>query len=224
MKYKDRRLYALDRSNLNLHSCKKLSKAFGRPNSSGKKKALPQASFTALELVNSGWIVDYKLDSYDRSELCEAKELVADNLSKSDLLIADRLYFDTQCYALLYICGIDFLFRVNYNRYKSFTEKPKKDIEYAQLTQQNLDINIQLRIKKGEAHQPETIPIRYIELKREGVATLYFMTTLTEEELSMEEAAELYHMRWEIETDFRFFKGQDHLPIILSRTEDTVRH
>jgi hypothetical protein len=217
--YKGRNLYAIDGSNLNLTSCKTLANVFGRPSSTGTKQSLPQASFTALELVNSSWIVDYKLEKCDASELTQAKSLVANHLGASDLLLADRLYFDTQWYASLIKDETDFLFRVNCDRYKSCTLESQNQIKQQRLSQANVDLVVDLRIKGG----PETIPVRYIEIKREHCSTLYFMTTLSAAELNLLEASDLYRMRWEIETDFRFFKGQDHLPVVASRTEETVR-
>ena len=217
--YKERKLYAIDGSNLNLTSCNALAEVFGRPSSTGTKQSLPQASFTALELVNSSWIIDYKLEKCDASELTQAKSLVANHLGPNDLLLADRLYFDTQWYASLIKTETDFLFRVNCDRYKSCTLDSQKQIKQQRAIQGHVDIVTDLRIKGG----PETIPVRYIEIKREHGSTLYFMTTLRSEELSLQEASDLYRMRWEIETDFRFFKGQDHLPVVASRTEETVR-
>lgn len=221
--YKDRDLYVIDGSNLNLPSCKSLSEAFGRPNSSATKKSLPQASFTVLELLNTDWIVDYKLDTFKTGELSQAKELVSSNLSKGDILLADRLYFDTKWYASMIANGLDFMFRVNSNRYKSCTPESREAILRHREKSGNIDLVIELRVTAGDKNLPKTISVRYMEIQREGAQTLFFMTTLSESELNQQEALELYRMRWEIETDFRFFKGQDHLPVILSKTEETVR-
>ena len=223
IQYKGRPLYVIDGSNLNLPSCKSLSEAFGRPNSSATKKSLPQASFTVLELLNTDWIVDYKLDNFKAGELNQAKELVSENLSKGDFLLADRLYFDTKWYASMVGREIDFMFRVNCDRYKSCTPESREKILLQRKKSGNIDLTVDLRIAGTDTNLPKTISVRYMEIPRKGAQTLFFMTTLSVKELSQQEAVELYRMRWEIETDFRFFKGQDHLPVILSKTEETVK-
>ncbi|MCK5803953.1 MAG: hypothetical protein KAI66_14035, partial [Lentisphaeria bacterium] len=96
--YKGYRLHAVDGSSLPLHSNKILTTAFGRPSSTGGRKSPPQATFTILEFVNTGWITDYRLSRCDASELGQSKSLTA-GLGQGDLLLADRLYFDPLWYA-----------------------------------------------------------------------------------------------------------------------------
>ncbi len=216
--YKGYRLFAVDGSSLNLPSFKELGDVFGRPSSTPKCRTLPQASFTVLDLVNTGWIVDYKLEKYDASELSQTKELTK-ILGKGDLLLADRLYFDTAWYKDLCKREVKFLFRVSNNRHKSLTAQSRKSLELMR-KEGNVDCLVQLKVKGKRSN---SIQVRYLEIKREGMETLYFMTNLTKEEFSTDEIVTLYRMRWEIETEIRFLKGQDHLPVILSRKEVTVR-
>jgi len=119
--YKGYRLFAVDGSTLNLHSTAPLAEAFGRPNSTGRRRALPQASFTTLELVNTAWIWNYRLSGYLAGELAESKAITA-SLGHGDLLLADRLYFDPAWYVDLQNRRVKFLFRLNKNRYSSLTE------------------------------------------------------------------------------------------------------
>ena len=212
------RLHAMDGSNLNLHSNPLLDKAFGRPHSTGKRKSRPQASFTTLQLVETGLIVDYCLDKYDASELDHTKRL-AERLGIGDLLLGDRLSFDTRWFLELDQREVKFLFRATRSRYKSFTKQSQETIK-KMMEHGNVDCIVDLKIR-GNASK--TIKLRYIEIVREGLETLRFITNLSLAEFSLEEIATLYRPRWEIETEFRLFKGQDHLEVILSRTEETVR-
>ena len=219
--HKGYRLYAVDGSSLNLHSNRILADRFGRPNSTGRRKSLPQATFTILEFVNTGWITDYRLSRCDVSELGQSKSLTA-ALGQGDLLLADRLYFDPLWYADLCRRGAKFLFRLNCNRHQSLTAESRQRIK-EQRAGGNVDCSVDLRVRTGKSAYTLLKNIRYIEIKRPGAETLYFITNLETGELTTLEAAELYRMRWEIETNLRYFKGQDHLPVVRSRREDTVR-
>jgi hypothetical protein len=219
--YKGYRLYAVDGSNVTLHSNKKLAAAYGRPSSTGKRKSAPQASFTILELVNTGWIVNYRLGRCDASELSQAKSL-SNSLGEGDLLLADRLYFDPTWYADLCQRQVKFLFRLNCNRHQSFTPQSQQRIK-EQRTEGNVDCPVDLRVRTGKGSYTLLKNLRYIEIKRPGVETLYFITNLGPHEITTLEVAELYRMRWEIEINLRYFKGQDHLPIVRSKRQDTVR-
>ena len=105
-RFKGYRLYAMDGSSLNLHSNDELEEAFDRPHSTGKNKALPQASFTTLQLVDTGWISDYRIGKCDDSELHQTIDL-ARSLIKGDLLLGDRLSFDTVWFATMVLLNIE---------------------------------------------------------------------------------------------------------------------
>lgn len=217
------RLYAVDGSDLPLCSNKALTTAFGRPSSTGKHRSSPQATFTVLEFVNTGWITDYRLSRWDTSELGQSKSLTA-ALGQGDLLLADRLYFDPLWYADLCRRKVKFLFRLNCNRHQSLTVESQQRIK-EQRAKGNVDCTVDLRVRTSTDRSTYTLlrNLRYIEIKRSGAETLYFITNLDPDELPTLEAAELYQMRWEIETNLRYFKGQDHLPAVRSRREDTVQ-
>lgn len=219
--FKGYRLWAVDGSSLNLPSNKNLENVFGRPASTGKHRASPQASFVALELVYTGWIIEFRIARCDASELALSKEVTA-VLGAGDLLLADRLYFDPAWYADLCRREVKFLFRLNCNRHESLTPESQLKINNLRL-KGNVDCRVDLRVKTANGNYELLKDLRYIECKRSGADTLYLITTLNEEEVSLAEAVELYRMRWEIETNFRFFKGQNHLPVVRSKKEDTVR-
>ena len=218
--YKGYRLYAIDGSSLNLVSNNNLGKAFGRPASTGTKSA-PQASFTVLELVNTGWICGYRLSKCDAGELNESK-IVTAHLAAGDLLLADRLYFCPVWYTELCFRMVKFFFRLNCNRYKSLTHESQKLIRKLR-AEGDVDCRVTLKVKKPGGGYSLLEGLRYIEIRRAGTETLYFITNLDEDELSTSEAAELYSKRWGIETEIGIFKGQDHLPVVRSRLENTVR-
>ena len=211
-------LYAIDGSSLNLPSTQELENTFGRPSSNGRNQALPQASFTALIFINTGWTTDYILGDCNASELCQTKVLTS-KLGPGDLLIADRLNFDTEWFRKLSGRRVKFLFKATKSRFKSFSAESIKQIVEMR-TQGNVDCTVDLKIR---GRLDDLMQIRYLEIPREGEETLCFVTNLTQDEFSLEEIVILYKLRWEVETGFRYFKGEDHKPVIISRKEVTVR-
>ena len=218
--YKGYRLYSVDGSSLNLNSTKNLDQTFGRPSSTGSR-SLPQASFTVLQLVNTGWICNYRLSPCKVGELVESKAITS-HLGKGDLLLADRLYFCPKWYTDLCDRGVAFLFRLNSNRHKSLTEESRVKIANCR-NDGAVDCLVTLRMKNGQGGYDLLENLRYLEITRTGAKTLYFITTLSHNEATTAEIAELYRDRWGIETEIGIFKGQDHLPVVRSKREDTVR-
>jgi hypothetical protein len=218
IRFKGYCLYAIDGSSLNLPSTRELERSFGRPSSNGKNQALPQASFTALIFINTGWTTNYILGDCNASELCQTKVLTS-KLGPGDLLIADRLNFDTEWFRGLSGRRVKFLFKATKSRFKSFSAKSIKQIVEMR-TQGNIDCIVDLKIK---GKSDDLIQVRYLEIPRKGEETLCFVTNLAQDEFSLEEIVILYKLRWEVETGFRYFKGEDHKPVILSRKEVTVR-
>lgn len=223
-RYKGMRLWAVDGSWLNLPSRRELEKAFGRPSSTPQHRCTyPQALLVSLDLVRLGWIADYQLDRYDSSELELAISLTA-NLGEGDLLLADRLYFDSRWFLKLDGRHVRFLFRLSSIRMCCFTEESQQKIETMRKQPGLLDCAVELKVntdRKGRAKC--LLPCRYVEIPRQGPETLRFITNLPADFMSADEIGQLYRLRWGVETDFRFFKGIDHLPVVLSRKENSVR-
>ena len=218
IRFKGYCLYAIDGSSLNLPSTQELEIAFGRPSSNGKNLALPQASFTALIFINTGWITSYLLGDCNASELCQTKTLTS-TLGAGDLLIADRLNFDTEWFRNLSGRNVKFLFKATKSRFKSFSAESIEQIMEMR-KKGTVDCVVDLKIK---GNSNDLMQIRYLEVPRKGEETLCFVTNLSQDEFSLEEIVILYKLRWEVETGFRYFKGEDHKPVILSRKEVTVR-
>lgn len=223
-RHKGFRLWAVDGSWLNLPSRRDLEKAFGHPSSDPlQRNSYPQALLVSLDLVRLGWIADYRLDRYDSSELELAVSLTA-NLGEGDLLLADRLYFDTLWLRELDRRHVRFLFRLTSNRTLCFTKESQQRIESMRSQPGILDCAVELKVDTDhKGHAKCLLPCRYVEIPRQGAETLRFITNLPVDLVSAEEIGQLYTLRWGIETDFRIFKGPDHLPVVLSRKENSVR-
>ena len=222
--YRGLRLSAVDASHLNLASRIELEQEFGRPGSTGRHRSLPQAQLVTLDWVQLGWFYDWRLARHDASELALARELCA-RLGSGDLLLADRLYFDPHWFAMLHARGVKFLFRATADRWLTLTKADRQRVERQRRRRRGrVDLWAELHVRDPRSgRRTGTVPIRYLEIPQPGRETLRFFTNLPADFLPPAEAAKLYFQRWSIETDYRLFKGPDHLPVVLSRKPQTVR-
>jgi len=216
------RAYAVDGSWLNLPHSHALVEEFGRPSSSGKRKAMPQMLMVTMDIVMLGWFADARMGRHDESELGLAKEMTS-SLGKGDLLLGDRLFFDTLWMWGMARRGVEMLFRVSKLRVKSLTPESIERVSSQRKTGSVVDCEVDLKVAANHHGKSALLlRLRYVEITIGG-EVLRFMTTLSKIMISADGVAELYLIRWGIETDYRVFKGTDHLPVALSRTPATAR-
>jgi len=221
------RLWAVDGSWLNLPPEPVLAKQFGRPSGSENgRRPLPQALLVSLEMVNLGWIVDYRLEPCRYPELRAGIALAA-GLGPDDLLLADRLFFDTRWMKELRERQVELLWRVTAMRWKCFCDASQAKVQELRQRGGIVDCQVMLKVDADHRGQPRggLLPLRYLELPpcHHGQETMRLVTSLSAERLPAHEAADGYHQRWGVETDLRFYKGPDHLPVVLSRKPSTVQ-
>jgi hypothetical protein len=215
------RVQALDGSWLNLPHAHALADEFGRPSAEGQKKPMPQMLMVTMNLVNLGWFTDVRLGRYDDSELRLAQEMTA-TLGRDDLLLCDRLFFDTVWMSDLVGRGVELLFRATEQRVLSFTAEAIAEVQRQRNLGGTVDCEVAVKVATNHHGKPASLlRLRYVEIAIAG-EILRFLTTLSQARLGAEAVAELYLLRWGIETDYRLFKGADHLPVVLSRTPATV--
>lgn len=218
------RLWAVDGSHLNLPPRASLASAFGRPRSTGAARSLPQAQLVTLDLVRLGWFWDYRLARHDAAELALAEDLCR-QLGRRDLLLADRLYFHPHWFADLQRRGVKFLCRATRDRWQCLTPASQRRVaRQRRRAHGHVDLWVDLYVREpGSGRRIGTLRVRYLELPQPGRDTLCFFTNLDARRLPAPAAARLYFERWGIETDFRLYKGSDHLPVVVSRRPDTVQ-
>ena len=221
------RVWAVDGSWLNLVPVPALATEFGRPSGSENGRLpMPQALLVSLELANLGWIVDYRLKPCHDAELQAGMELTS-TLGAEDLLLADRLFFDTPWMKLLRERSVEILWRVTSVRWRSFCDRSRDRVQELRRRGGTVDCEVFLKVDTDHKGHPRggLLPLRYIELppSHADQETMRLLTSLSAERLPADESAGAYHQRWGVETDLRFLKGHDHLPVVLSRKPDTVR-
>jgi len=221
------RLWAVDGAWLNLPPDPLLAKQFGRPSGTENGRLpLPQALLVSLDMVNLGWIADYRLQPCHYPELRAGIELTA-GLGPGDLLLADRLFFDTPWMKELRQRQVELLWRVTAVRWKSFCDASRTRVQELRQRGGIVDCQVMLKVDTDHKGQPRggLLPLRYLELPpcHSGQETMRLLTSLSAERLPAHEAPDGYHQRWGVETDIRFYKGPDHLPVVLSRKSSTVQ-
>ena len=221
------RVWAVDGSWLNLAPVPALAAEFGRPSGSENGRLpMPQALLVSLELANLGWITDYRLKPCRDAELQAGMELTS-KLGAEDLLLADRLFFDTPWMKDLRERSVEILWRVTSVRWKSFCDQSKDRVQELRRRGGPVDCDVLVKVDTDHKGHPRggLLPLRYLELppSHADQETMRLLTSLPAERLPADESAGAYHQRWGVETDLRFFKGPDHLPVVLSRKPDTVR-
>jgi hypothetical protein len=221
------RLWAVDGSWLKLPPEPVLAKQFGRPSGTENGRLpLPQALLVSLDLVTMGWITDYRLEPCHYPELRAGIELTA-GLGPGDLLLADRLFFDTPWMKALRERQVELLWRVTSVRWKSFCDASRTRVQELRQRGGIVDCQVMLKVDTDHKGQPRggLLPLRYLELPpgHSGQETMRLLTSLSAERLPAHEAPDGYHQRWGVETDIRFYKGPDHLPVVLSRRPGTVQ-
>ena len=225
-RWRGRRLWALDGSTIRLFPSAALRESFGGPSTDQGHTVYPCMRVAALDLVNLGWIAAALPARYGRSEISLGRELTS-CLRSGDVFLADRQFFDTGWWWNLVNRGVDFLIRVKSNRLLSLIDDDQKRIEATRRAGNGAtDWDVQLRIsaaaRKEYSEAPGALAVRYIEIPRPGAEPLLFMTTLSREQLPVEEAQALYRRRWEEETEWRYLKGANHIHLIQSRKKVTA--
>jgi hypothetical protein len=146
-------------------------------------------------------------------------------LGWGDLLLGDRLFFDPDWFSQLDRRGVKFLLRATTSRWQTLTKASQKRVNRQRRKHPGqVDLWADLHVRDPHTgKRTGTIRVRYLEVPQPGRDTLCFFTNLDAAALPPQEAIRLYFQRWGIETDYRLFKGPDHLPVVLSRKPQTVR-
>jgi hypothetical protein len=201
--YKGMRLIAIDGTDVALENTQELKESFGcsGPNKNSAT-ALVSLAFDPLEHA----IYDFQIDRYDKDERDLAKKHV-ERLSElglqGSLLLFDRGYPSASFIAFLQERRFQFLMRVR----KKWNLKVDavKEQEWIEIV-----------------HDDKKYPVRVmkIELPTGEIETL--LTTLKEDELSLEEAKEEYFKRWGVEGGIDFIKSKLELENFSGKTKHTV--
>jgi hypothetical protein len=191
-----RRLISLDGSFFDLPAEKGLRRAFGGPATYVDRSPFPQIRFVCLAEIGTHVLFAARMGEYITSELALAQDVIP-ALEPGMLCLADRGFAGFPLWKQASSTGADLLWRIRNDR-SIAVETILPDGSYLG----------RIRLRRAKAGKDESIPVRVIEYRIEGVEwskdeDYRLMTTLLDpDKFPAEELAKLYQQRWEIETAF----------------------
>lgn len=199
-----RRLVAIDAFVFNTPDTAENDKEFGRPSSKKSPGPYPQVRLVGLIECATRVAFDYEMSGCSKASEQKLAEKLLPRLQKGQLCLADRLYPTRVRWDLARATGADLLWRVKAD-IRLAPEKILEDGTYMS-TLYSGD-----RRKRTGKNKGRGTAVRVIDFEIEcgELKERYrLLTTLTPEEASPEELANLYMERWEVEHFAREFKSE----------------
>jgi len=193
-RWRGRRVFAIDGAKINLRRSPDHVRAFGVP----KNAHSPQALMSQLVDVCSRTPIDFEFDGFRSSEREHALRML-DSLDAGDLLVLDRGYPSHEILQACVAAGLDFLVRVpvsnTFRVIDEFRESGKVDAVAV------------IKPPLDGAPEWKDLEVRLTRVESpKGPA--FYISSLGQEEVSVADIAELYHMRWEVEEYFKLFTSE----------------
>lgn len=174
----------------------------------------------ALYDVVNGFVVDFSMNPYKKSEIPIAIDHLANSCSllkgQKVIYLADRYYGCVELFSILEGYGFNYCIRGKASFFKNYISQMKSNDEWIEV---KLDKAWIRRLKydqpKERFAKDSTIRIRvvknpYIYTDRRGkkqYTELLYFTNLSQVEFSTEEIVSLYAKRWDIECSYKTLKS-----------------
>ena len=181
------------------------------------KKATSRSA--CLYDVTNGFIVNFSMDPFRRSEIPIAVDHLTDShdlFSGRDVIyLTDRYYGSVELFSILESFGFHYCIRAKSNIFKKEIAEMDSDDQWITV---NIHKTWQKRLKydqpkKRFAEDPEfrvrVVRYAYNYRDRKGsekTAQLLYFTNLPEEEFSREDIMKLYSKRWDLEVSYKTLK------------------
>lgn len=207
-KFKGYRVSAVDGSKISLPYHKDSVVEFGIQKSSGNQiQSLSSGLYDVLNEI----VIDSTLGPFDASELDFAKdhiEYLASISHDKELIIFDRGYPSAKLIDTIEKNQFKYLMRCN----TTFIEGIKK------LASSN-DCIVDYTFKKAKIRHK----IRFIKLTLESGNEEYLVTNIYDQSFTVSDFKELYHFRWEIETNYDIVKNKLEVENFSGVTPDCIK-
>lgn len=210
-KYKGWRLLAIDGSVLEVPDNPETQATYGYSENQVSNLKIARAKMSELYDIENELSISAKLDHYKSSERQLAKKNIEKMLSfrhneVKNLIIFDRGYPSFDLIMFLYAKKIDFLMRLNSSYWQEEIKNAGEDEEIEIVINKNR--KKELKRQGSKVKIGDSIKIRVIKFKPDSGQEEILITNLTKEELTLDEAKELYFKRWGIETRFDTLKNR----------------
>lgn len=188
--WNDFHIYAIDGSTIQIPESAENYDVFGRnPNKTGIIS--PLASVSVLYDVLNDIIVDVSLDPYRYNERDSAKEHIRFLPGfQNSVIIFDRGYPSEDMFRFLDSHGILFLMRIPQAFKKAISKENDAMFEYP------------------ASKDKSSLILRGIHFPLADGTTEYLVTNIMPHQLNAEKFAELYYLRWGVESKYREFKNR----------------
>jgi hypothetical protein len=245
-----RRVFMLDGSSFSMSDTPALQAKFGQPGSQKPGCGFPVSHWLVLMHLGTGMITKMLSSPLRTSDITRMVE-VHPELKRNDVLLADRIFCSFAHVALLMSQGVDVVFRIHHQLIVDFTpNRPHADPKRGHSsTRKGLPRSRWLRslgvmdqvvswIKNPQSKPnwmtkeqyellPDEIEVRELryQVHRKGfrVKQVTLLTTLLDADIfTLDELADLYRRRWEIETNFGHIKTTMKMDILKCQTVDGV--
>lgn len=211
-KYKGYRLLAIDGSFIEVPNNNETQKYYGYVTNQSEGLKLARAISSKLYDIENKIVVSATLGRYDTGE----RELAVKNIDKmlslkqdniKNLILFDRAYPSAAFIKCLNSKGVKFLMRTSSTFYKEEVQNTKTRDEYVEIeiTKERAK---ELRKKGTPIPTGTLIKLRVLKIELKNGEIEVLITNLSHDELSYEEAKELYFKRWGIETKFDELKNK----------------
>ena len=180
----------------------------------------PLARLVAIVSLSCGAVLDWALSACEGARSAESALLwgMAQQLQRSDVLIADRCYASYFMIALLSQQQVDVVMRQHPRRLSDFRRG------------QRLGVRDHLVIWTRPARPGWMDEATYasmphsLRLREARVAGWTLVSTLTEaKQVAKDELAKLYRLRWQVELDLRAIKSVMHMDVLHCKSPPMVR-
>lgn len=212
VKYKGYIVLSIDGSTVELPNSLELKEYYGL--SEGQKGSVGRVRARTLGVYDSlnKIMVNTNIDPYSVSEKEQVLKLLDEIIefykNEKILMIFDRYYFGISFISKLEEKGVKYLIRMRENQYKKEKEEMNSEDEKVNLKIRTNSIFYASSEEKERLKEKKFVETRIIKIKLAGETEEHLSTNLSKEEISKEEARDLYFVRWNIEKSFDIIKNK----------------
>lgn len=219
LQWHGRDVFIVDGSTVTAADTEANQKQYPQPTSQADGCGFPMVNMVAIFCLATGALVEIALSALSTHEINLFRSL-CQRLQPGAIVLGDRLYGTYADICLLKARGVDCVFRMHWRRKTDFRRGKilgcyDHIIEWTKPVTRSQGLT-QSRYKR----LPKSIKLRevryLVEIKGFRPKEITLVTTLLDAEIYSKQAlAQLYELRWSVETDLRHLKttmGMEHLP------------
>lgn len=220
--YKGYIVLSVDGSGIELPNCNELKKYYGV--TEGQKGSVGRVRAKALGIYDSlnKIMIKTTINPYNKSEKDQFLDIIDEVIkfmgNKKFIIVFDRYYFGLSFINKLEEKRIKYLIRLKTKDYKKEKAEMKSNDEIIKLKVRNNSLFYANEEDKQKLKEKGYIETRIIKTRIPNGIEEHLSTNISKEELTEEEAKELYYTRWNIEKAFDIIKNKINIENFSSKT------